>query len=814
MKLRNKILSLFLSVIMIFSLMSLNVSAEKSSGECGENLTWIYDETTKTLTISGIGDMYDYNLGPYDAPWKNYKEITTTLLIQDGVTSIGEHAFSGFGDLNNVSISDSVEKIGYGAFEYCHALDDIIIPDSVTEIGNRAFYDYSKFTSISLPISVEKLGSEMFPARAIIYYPGTKEQWRMIEKESQANNLYYRAYCSDGELLPLGTCGDNVVWTVDMDTGILTLSGEGEMYNYNYTSRYVPWADVEDLIINVCVESGVTAIGEYAFVRHDSIKKISIADSVTEIKKWAFGDSLNLASVTIPINVTAIGNVAFPKSTIIHYQGTKSQWQDLIGENAPSLFYNQVHCSDGVLNPAGSCGESLTWFFDNGTGTLTISGTGEMEDYSVCWDDYYNQEDNRPWAAIKDYIKFVEIEDTVTSIGKYAFYECGSLEKITVGNGLISIGERAFAHSALLDFTIPETVTKIGEYAFNSCVKLKNIMIPHSVTEMGKGAFYSCASLKNVKIGDGVTKIGKDCFCACKSLEKVVLGKNVEIIDEYAFEECQNLSEMIVHSSLEQIKEFAFLRSRRMTIYHSGTKEDLRKIKVNNKSNTMFCMSKFCFDNGEIAGLYGNDTIWFYDEATSTVTISGSGEKYNLDLPYTNLPGWYYYLKPKNIIIEDGAKIISNCSSEGVQTVLVPESVKEIQQGAFSKCSNLSTIYYLGSIEQWNEININTKNNVPLLNAQIIYNYCRHKYTLGQSTPATCTKHGVANYICEGCGDNYWEYSANPTGHTLNEDGVCEVCGEKEVSASHINTQMLSVESVLAMVMSLLAKLFGIFTVA
>jgi hypothetical protein len=88
-----------------------------------------------------------------------------------------------------------------------------------------------------------------------------------------------------------------------------------------------------------------------------------------------------------------------------------------------------------------------------------------------------------------------------------------------------------------------------------------------------------------------------------------------------------------------------------------------------------------------------------------------------------------------------------------------------------------------------------------------------HIYTETQILP-TCTTHGYTKYTCEHCSATYFDYTSNPTGHTLNDEGVCETCGEKEVSTNHRNLQMLSVESVFAMITSLLAKLFGIFTVA
>jgi hypothetical protein len=138
----------------------------------------------------------------------------------------------------------------------------------------------------------------------------------------------------------------------------------------------------------------------------------------------------------------------------------------------------------------------------------------------------------------------------------------------------------------------------------------------------------------------------------------------------------------------------------------------------------------------------------------------------------------------------------------------VPESVKEIQQGAFSGCSNLSIVYYFGSREQWNEIAIDTRNNAPLLNAQIVYNACMHKYT-GTVLEPTCTQHGYTKYTCEACGHYYNDYSSNPTGHNINADGVCENCGMQEaVNNTASDNQLLSFDGILQMIINIIFKMF------
>ena len=129
--------NLFLFIIL---LLPMAASADES-GTCGENLTWTYNETTHTLTISGSGEMYNYswnNLGP----WNSFRQDILSLLIEEGVTSIGSDAFYGCSGLISVTIPSSVKRIETHAFAGCGGLTSVTIPNSVTSIGEAAFGGY------------------------------------------------------------------------------------------------------------------------------------------------------------------------------------------------------------------------------------------------------------------------------------------------------------------------------------------------------------------------------------------------------------------------------------------------------------------------------------------------------------------------------------------------------------------------------------------------------------------------------------------------------------------------------------------------
>ena len=115
--------------------MGLSANAEKS-GTCGANLKWHLTDNG-VLAITGKGRMYDYSFFDDESPWAKYK--IKQIIIGDGVTTIGNRAFSYCSHLTSVTIPNSVTTIGNSAFEYCSSLTSVTIPNSVTTIGSEAF---------------------------------------------------------------------------------------------------------------------------------------------------------------------------------------------------------------------------------------------------------------------------------------------------------------------------------------------------------------------------------------------------------------------------------------------------------------------------------------------------------------------------------------------------------------------------------------------------------------------------------------------------------------------------------------------------
>ena len=204
---------------------------------------------------------------------------------------------------------------------------------------------------------------------------------------------------------------------------------------------------------------------------------------------------------------------------------------------------------------SGQCGENATWVYDRATGTLTISGTGDIG--SVGWADY------------KDEIAFVIIGDGITSICDSAFAFCNNLTSVEIPDSVENIGDSAFEWCGRLEsVNIPDSVTSIGSDAFSDCTGLTSVNIPDSVTYIGNYAFFGCEGLTSVTIPDSVTHIGDYAFKNCESLTSVEIPDSVESIGDHAFEGCEGLTSVNIPDSVTYIGKDAFYLCTGITEVH------------------------------------------------------------------------------------------------------------------------------------------------------------------------------------------------------------------------------------------------------
>ena len=483
----------------------------------------------------------------------HYYENLRSVSLPSTLTSIGEAAFWACSSLQSITLPNNLTHIGLNAFRACHSLTQVLIPASVTNIDGSAFECCTGLTDVVFEGNSLEFGSgaTFYDCTSLknVFFNGTRADWTASRGSSgsvlpAAAQIYYK-----NDLISSGTCGDNssgssVRWKLTKAGTLIITVGtgytEGGIADFAYGKA--PWyqdiydsgircliigsgiktigsyafADCTDLT-EIIVPAGVISIGDGAFQQNSGAKRVVLPPSTVYIGHGALRDCsaltsvslpdsmsnrlfldmfegcTNLKSVDIPDGITDIyeGDLAScPNWTDIYYDNWGRVWNRVVSNVRDSIPDRMnVHFKDNIYD-SGSCGENVTWTL-TADGTLTISGTGAMTDYTY--------DSRSPWYSCRTYIKRVVMQQGVTSIGDHAFWDCSGLTSVTIPDGVTSIGDSAFSGcTALTSVTIPGSVTSIGGGAFSGCTGLTSVTIPDSVTSIDGYAFSGCDSLTDV----------------------------------------------------------------------------------------------------------------------------------------------------------------------------------------------------------------------------------------------------------------------------------------------------------------------------
>ena len=639
--------------------------------------------------------------------------------LPEGLTWIGASAFSKCGNLTYVSVPASATRIDGGAFadnprlskvdfqakvdslpggifENCPALTSFVIPDGVTTIGNAAFSE-SGLKTVTIPITVTKIEDNAFASTSLtdVYFDGSQVEWEKITVGSgndalkKANVHFARVHVCQPEKVAdrieptCTTAGKLEYWRCD---------GCGKLYD-------------DANCTNELTQEQLT------------IPKLGHNMAKTEAVEPTYWNAGNNAYYTC----ARCGKV----------------YKDEAGKTETTV---EAETLEKLASVASGKSGNLNWALTE-DGTLTISGSGAMPDYSTS--------SMAPWYSKRTKILSVIVEPGVTSIGAYAFYACLKLAEVELPEGITYIGESAFQDCAklkaveipkgveyirsnafrgctgLTGVNIPDGVTSIGYYAFYGCSNLVSVRIPNGVTSIEYGSFYDCKSLTNVSIPDSVTNIGTNAFQGCSSLTSVSIPDSVTNIGYSAFYGCKSLESMSIPEGVTSIESSTFYGC--SSLVSVSIPESITGIGGSAFQN---CSSLTSVDIPEGVMSIGG---YAFENCSSLTSISIPEGVTSIE--YRT---FYNCTSLENVTLPEGLLGIANSYNGGVfenctslKSIVIPDSVTSIGDSAFENCGSLKSVHLsnsVTSIDKWtfenctNLTSINIPNNVTSIGVSAFEN--------------------------------------------------------------------------------------------
>ena len=448
---------------------------------------------------------------------------------------------------------------------------------------------------------------------------------------------------------------------------------------------------------NIEVREGTVSISAGAFDGNRNLTSIIIPESVTSIEAYVFRYCTNLISVTIPEN----SKLRSIKSQVFY---NCSSLTSITIPNGVTEFGFEAFCGcTGELvvncnipyNSSSSSKDGGAFYGSDFTKVTIGEGVILIGDFAFCASS----------------LTSITIPESVTEIGYSAFGSCSSLTSITIPDSVTEIEDHTFQFcSSLTSIFIPESVTAIGKQAFRGCSSLTSINIPEGVTEIGEWAFYDCNNLASINISKSVTEIEELTFYNCSSLASITIPEGVTEIGEGAFYDCSSLTSITLPKSLLKIYRVAFdgcinLSSITCNAVFPPTSSSSSFNEVD-KSIPLYVpvtsvsayqsekpWNEFTNIIGKAFGTCGDNLRWeFTNEGELIIDGVGTMDNYTSE---SDLPWYEYITSIKTITIRGGVTSIGSKAFFGCSNLIVttlPESITSIGRDAFAGCSKLTSI--------------------------------------------------------------------------------------------------------------------------
>lgn len=614
------------------------------------------DEPTETVTITYEKRDDGVVITGYNGVLASDSVLTIPNEIEGAkVVAIKDEAFRGKSDLRKIILPTSITEIGEAAFKNCENLESVNIPVSVKEIKDDTFYGCESLKVVDIPENVESIGEDAFKKCSSIEEL-TVHGWALSRFDiSSLKALNIRgeveisfgmfSECKKLETLTIPFVGSDIEATADTHFGYIFGASE-----YSQNSSHIPST------LTKVVVTGGKIIDDYAFYGCDSISTIMLPKSIETIGIGAFEGCSALEKATIPALTRYIGANAFKDTSL-----KSATIPSLVATIAEGTFagcdrLESVTISEGVskIMPGAFIG-------CNALASLDIASLEQWLsfEFASCYDSplYY---------AGKLYIagklaETITIPENITKIPNNAFYRCNSIKNVKFNEGLV----------------------EIGDYAFAGCVSLKTFSFPDTLKKIGTASFSNCIAIESLTIGKGVVEIGEYAFNLTSSLKSLDFSAEIYTLPNAIFRE-SGLVEINIKSNVNTVSATAFEGTNRIkvvtapiTVLNAIKKDSLTAVTIT-RGDTIA------------------DEFFMGAKSLKSVTLSSSVERIGKSafLGCTNL---YEVVIPNDstlATIDEGA--FKDCTR--LTSFVIGENVSEIGSDAFLGCYRLAEVYNLSAL--------------------------------------------------------------------------------------------------------------------
>ena len=624
----------------------------------GRKLIAVPGNRTGSLTVPQSVEVIGFGA------FENSKLSSVTFPADCNILTLGYRAFYGAKNLRQITVPASVVSIDYYAFATCENLEKVIFAEGsrLTGVYEGAFYGCGKLSAITLPDTVVEISEFAF-------YGCTSLDRIPVSGTSALKGIYDYAFAYAGI-------------TDLMIPETVTDIGEYAFMGIRARSITVPDTNKKELVIGIgafadCGELeeitlpfigasfedpditwagyifGAGGFQANAAYTPAGLKTITVTEGITEVPDWAFCQMKTLERINLPHSIVSVGQSAFAE-TVAAYELT-----------------NTIYLEDGVYY---AFGEGIT-------GTLKLA-QGLTKTFSGM---FYNT----------DLVEVI-LPDSLTYIADSTFSQSEKLERINIPDGVAYIGEWAFFQChALKEIRIPGSVEEIGRYSFSWCENLSSIQISEGVKRIGEAAFSNCPGPKQLIIPDSVTAAEQMAFFGWTNLMELTLGSGLTEIQAGTFSSCQSLYQINNRSSLNVIPGShdydGLAANARVVINADGSRtyrDDITDF-IYTETPEGFL---FAYENGAY-------TLMDYrgGEDTVTLPLTVNGSEYTID----HLAGIRHLVIPEGFThIDDNAFAARQVNSPDniLESVVIPDTVTSIGDGAFSGARNLKTVLIPDSV--------------------------------------------------------------------------------------------------------------------